>query len=371
MPNNAGREVLIRCVCGMHYRIRNAKAGGQTTCPECGSLVQVTEADLETEFSRDGLICLHEDTTEARDAVLASKDEVTMAGKGSRPGVTGRVKFTSEDALLTEAISGRSHAAATNTSAVIEGTIAEQTSRTFVADLMASFWLAGSRKNAIHLCATAASFALVIMMVLVIPWPFKFVAIIPLVIVMAFTIRYYWLVLKTTTKGEDEIPWFETDWDVYEDVLWPLFWLLWISGVCSLPALLLRWYFGVPETSPLFLTAMALGWLFWPVAVMSIAMGNTILFLRPDWLVRCIAAIGPSYVIAWLLIMGVLAGWNMLFTAPDIIGGIANPHWVINLLLWLTLPAAIAVLNLYFGYVLFRMLGLLFVHHRAKFPWKY
>lgn len=371
MPDNAGHEVLIRCVCGKRYRVRNAKAGGHTTCPECGSLVQVTEADLETEFSADGLIRLHEETGEARDAVLVSKDEVTMAGKGSRPGVTGRVKFTSEDALLTEATSGRSTAAATNTSAAVDADIAEQKQRTFVADLLASFWLAGDKKNAFHLCATAASFAVVMMMAQLIPWPFNLIMFIPFLIVIAYTIRYYWLVLKTTTKGEDAIPWYETDWNVYDDVLWPLFWVLWISGVCSLPALCLRWYLGIEATSPLFLSVMALGWFFWPVAVMSISMGNTLLFLRPDWLVRCIAAIGPSYLIAWLLIMGVLAGWNMMFTISAVVSGLAILHPVVGVLLWLTMPAAIAILNVYFGYVLFRMLGLLFVYHRAGFPWKY
>ena len=39
--------------------------------------------------------------------------------------------------------------------------------------------------------------------------------------------------------------------------------------------------------------------------------------------------------------------------------------------IWILIPVVGFVVNFYFGYVVFRTLGLLFRHFRARFPWKY
>lgn len=363
------REVIIRCMCGKRYRIRNAEAGMRSRCTECDSLVEVTEADLSTDFTADGLINLHEDRVEAQDAILISDDAVRLAQKGSRPGVTGKVTHTNEEALLVAALGGRS---AASFSAEARGTIASEPApiqRTFINDLVASFWCAGHKKNAIKIIVTAMPLGVVSVITDWLPYPFKFIMFVPLFIILMWIIQFYWLVLQTTTRGEDEIPWFDTDWNLWDDVARPLLWVTWTSLVCSMPCLWVLMYAPKsPNTIALSLILLALGWFFWPVAVMSYAMGRSFAYLRPDWLVRCVYGIGPVYLIAWVLVMGTIAAWYGFYIGIGLLDNL--PLWAKGLLAIVVSPLA-ACVNLYFGYVLFRMIGLLFRHYRTRFPWKF
>ena len=123
-----------------------------------------------------------------------------------------------------------------------------------------------------------------------------------------------------------------------------------------------------PNTLALSLVLLALGWFFWPVAVMSYAMGRSFAYLRPDWLVRCVYGIGPVYLIAWVLVMGTIAAWYGFYIGIGLLDNL--PLWGKGLLAIVVSPLA-ACVNLYFGYVLFRMIGLLFRHYRTRFPWKF
>ena len=144
-----------------------------------------------------------------------------------------------------------------------------------------------------------------------------------------------------------------------------------LSFACSLTGLWVLWY--VPETNPqkllLIWVGLGLGWLFWPVAVMSVALGHTILFIRPDWLARCIIGIGPVYLLAWLLVMITLVAWIFYWATP--LPSVAGVHVAVRIFLAAAIRICSVAVNFYFGYVLFRMLGLLFRHFRARFPWKY
>ena len=369
-PSSPSDPVVIRCMCGRRYRIRDAKAGMRTRCPECDSLVEVTEADLETSFSADGLINLHEDQTEAREAILVSDDGLRLAAKGARPGVTGKTTHTSEDAMLAAALGGRS-AASFNPEA--RGTVASgeppPRQRAFVEDLLASFWCAGNKNNAINIVMTALPLAVLWIVTPWIPFPFNLLTIVPLFIIVIWIIQFYWFVLVATTRGEDEIPWFESDWNLWDDVARPFFWVMWISFLCSVPSMWANIYLPAGQTtSVLSWVLLAGGWFFWPVAVMSYAMGRSFTFLRPDWLIRCIVGIGPVYILAWVLVIGTLAAWYGFYAGMAVLESL--PLVAQALLSFVVWPLA-ACLNIYFGYVLFRMIGLLFRHYRASFPWKF
>ena len=181
-----------------------------------------------------------------------------------------------------------------------------------------------------------------------------------------FPIPFAWQTLTRTARGEDDLPMIGTEWDLWEGVLKPLVWMALITVLCAGPALALHWYLPATYPSRLWILggALALGSLFWPVALMSVALGEALVFVRPDWLIRCILGIGPVYVIAWLQCLLVAAGLVIVY-ATDLM------HMGGGLLDTFAFPPAFATAALYCGYVLFRTLGLLFRHYRHRFPWKF
>ena len=177
--------------------------------------------------------------------------------------------------------------------------------------------------------------------------------------------QFYWSVLTSTANGEDEISLVQADWDWWDDALRPLLLLALISAVCTLPMLILDRVLPPAQAlrTHMLWTTLALGWFFWPVSVMSVATGGTLSFLRPDLLIRCIIGIGPVYLAAWAIAATTLASWWIVIAAQStplpipIIGTIG--------VLFIGMTA-----NLYFGYVLFRALGLLYRHFQQRFPWR-
>lgn len=370
MDQESAKAITVRCACGKHYRIRTPKAGARTTCPECGSMIEVTAADLDTSFDADGSIRIHQEQVEPQEAILLDGGEVTVAKKGARLGVTEGVTFAHEEAQLADAISGHHVTVAPEEAATLGLVASEKPTirRSFVGDLLASFYFAGNWHNAFNILIMGFVYALIFYIGSLIFLPFSLIMVIPYAFIVLYVIQFYWMVLTVTADGEDHIPWFESDWDWWSNAFKPFLWVLWISFVCSLPGLLALWY--IPSSDP---TRMAMiwagllaGWFFWPVAVMSVALGNTILFIRPDWLIRCIWGIGWVYIVAWVAVMVTLAAWVLFIRAPE--PALVQAVPIIGYPVYLFFCTC---LQLCFGYVLFRMLGLLFRHFRARFPWKY
>ncbi len=345
------QPILVRgrCVCGKRYRIRNAQPGITVMCPNCRRLIPITEADLRAAFADARLIPLQSDTVELLDAIPVDCGELTLAPEGSRPGLTGDKMLSHEEAMLASATIGAR--------VLIEF---EPGRRAFVHDLLASLYCAGVPGNALNILviATACSLMAALQYLLVFLSVFILLMIPIYAIILLYVIQFYWSVLRNTAGGEDVIPWAQTDWSFWHDGFKPLLWITVISLLCTLPRWLLGRY-GPPALAADPVTcwvALGVGWFFWPVAVMSVALGNTILFIRPDWLIRCIIGIGPVYLVAWGAVMLAVASWYAFLQ-----------YWHI----WIWIPVIGFAANLYFGYVVFRTLGLLFRHFRARFPWKY
>lgn len=368
-------DVAVRCICGKRFRIHNAFVGFSTQCPVCGSSVEVSETDFDTQLAADGSIRLQEETEQAQDAILIAPEPIRLAGKGSRPGMTSQIVYTNEDALLTTAMDGYVppiQADIPPNQEILPQAAAAERRRTFVEDMLSSFWFAGNRNNALNLVLTAIPSAVLTVAAIAIPFPLNLIVLPFAGIVFAYVVQFYWLVIQTTARGEDEIPWFDSDWDMISDVFWPMLWIGFFSFVCSLPALWVVWY--VPAGTATTVLAFALlagGWFFWPVGIMSVAAGNSTLFFRPDWLVRCVAAIGPSYVVAWLLVMAIIAPWIVLLTLSlSALSLFTTPLAILLMTGAITAPP-LAMLNLYCGYAMFRILGVMYRHHRDRFPWKF
>jgi hypothetical protein len=368
-------------MCGKRYRVRNALPGARTECSECGSLVEVTAADLVTGYTADGLITLHDDQIEAKDAIPVGDNTVRLADKGSRPGVTEKSILVHEEAAIAAAMAGR---AIDGLGGLSHGTVGSDVydesepgarRRGFVNAMLASFWFAGRRKNAMNLVLTAMPLALTQMLWAVLPFPFSLLALFFLFIMIMAIVQFYWSVLIHTTRGEDEIPWFDTDWNMWDDIVRPLWWIIWISVLCSVPSMVVaRMMPPGPSAELAGWIALAGGWFFWPVAVMSYALGRSFAFLRPDWLVRCIIGIGPAYLIAWGLVMLTLIGWWGYYHAESWLAGQFVAAGLPVVFEWLMIPVMACVssfMTVYFGYVLFRMIGLQFRHYRDRFPWKF
>ncbi|MFQ5805932.1 MAG: hypothetical protein ACE5I3_05730 [Phycisphaerae bacterium] len=363
------QPILVRgrCACGKRYRIRNAQPGITVMCPNCRRAIPITDADLRAALADARLIPVQSETAEPLEVIPVDVGELTLAPEGSRPGLTGEKAFEHEEVMLARAVRGSltlgetydelNPPPAAGPCVLIEF---EPGREAFVHDLFASFYCAGIPGNALNILVIAVACSLVVALqyVLVFLGPFLLFMIPLYGIVFLYVVQFYWSVLRITAGGEDEIPWAQTDWSFWHDGFKPLIWMTTISLLCSLPAMLLGWYglSGVTVGWPAWWLALGAGWFFWPVAVMSVALGNTILFVRPDWLIRCVIGIGPVYLVAWLAVMIAIAGWYAFWQFAGI---------------WIWIPVLGFAVNLYLGYVVFRALGLLFRHFRERFPWKY
>ncbi|MBU0640888.1 MAG: hypothetical protein KKB50_18635 [Planctomycetes bacterium] len=371
MGRASGSDMVVRCVCGKRYRVRNAQPGVRTTCPECGSLLEITAADFETTFAADGSIQFHEEAAgEPKEATLLEGSTLRPATKGARPGLTAGVLYEHEEAALADAIDGRRFKVGVLATPGAGDTSADEPvrTRTFLNDLLACFYFAGNPGNAANIALTAAAYSLIFMIGHFMVGPFILIVVFPYALTVLYVVQFYWTVLTVTAAGEDELPWFDADWSWWHSGLKPLLWVGWISFICSLPGLWVHWY--MPDTDPgktaLFWGVLVTGWFFWPVAVMSVALGNSILFIRPDWLIRCVVGVGPVYIVAWIAVLITLGAWVLFLMMPE--PAFVSVVPVAGELLYVVV---VTFVNLYFGYVLFRILGLIFRHFRTRFPWKY
>jgi hypothetical protein len=227
----------------------------------------------------------------------------------------------------------------------------------FLANLVASLYLAGRLDNTVVMGATAIGFGM-LMLVGGLLGPLVVLA---YALVLCGMVVFYWQILVRTASGDDGISWSQPDWGFVDDVLWPVIWVLVASVVCFGPAHWLRYQLATyTYVIEIYVAALLVGGILWPVALMSVAIGRSILFLRPDWLVRCIIGIGPVYGVAWLVVAGTTVVWELVTRLPA-----QMPRPVIFLA-----PFLRAAIDLYCGYIVFRTLGLLYRHYQARLPWQ-
>lgn len=369
----AQAESVVRgeCGCGRKLRIRNAQPGIQITCPSCSRLIAITAEDISRgSIAADFIHVQPDQDLQNRDALLeaipvSSAAVVRLAREGARVGLTEGITFGSEDGALRTAMSGRVGALPGASTFGLTASAGPRRLRSFSMDLLASFYFAGVWNNALNILATALVMCIAMAVSsLMLVW----IIVVPVFLVAsAYSMHFNFLVFDTTVAGEDEVPWFETNWDFWEDVVGPIYRLGAVSLLCSLPAMVLA-YFMRPTTAAEFTglaVVLAAGWLFWPIGVMTITLGNSILCFRPDVLLRSMIAIGPRYFLAYGLCIVVMFGW------------LSVPLWLpktgvtaLDVLITLTWAFIRPAINLYFGFVLFRTLGLLYRHFHTRLPWR-
>ncbi len=370
----AGETIVRgRCACGKRYRIRHAQRDLIVTCPHCGRTILVTQADLKA-AAGDISIPLQPEQAEPAEAVLLDEVELRPAAHGSAPGLTGRQVHTHEAAQLADALAqGRHFKYATGRRSpgapeVPPGPRGSVNTSAFVLDLLLSFAFAGRLRNAAMLAATIAACTLPFLLLHLLPAGFVvLVAIVDFVLgclVFLFLVQFFWNIMSMTAAGEDGIPVVPAEWDWLDDALKPLVWLVGITLLCCVPAIVASIYVPIgPFYAPIIWAAGLAGSFIWPIAVLSVAMGGSISALRPDWLVRGIVGIGPAYFLAWGLVLGIAAVVVGLVSLDP--SGRGWPP-----VLATVYPALAGGAVLYLDYVLFRTLGLLFRHFRPHLPWR-
>lgn len=354
-------------------------------------MIQLSDADIRAAGGNESeFLALAPDQSEMLEAIPAASGlQLRLAPEGSRPGLTGQRFFEHEDSQVTSGLSRPAYsgmpAVRVAPGAAPAGPRFEvfaPLQRSFFEDLLASFYFAGYISNALSLLLSALIVAVPAVLLFIAPWQIvpamSGLLFITFGVIGAYIVQFYWGVMECTLANEDEIPWVQERFEVVDDVLRPLFWMLILGIECSLPAILgaaIAWRgFGLalPEWASRGL--LLAGWFFWPVGIMSVALGRHVLFLRPDWLVRSVIGIGPSYLVAWLVILAMLAGWWSVGPVSDQLKQsyfvvVPQFRWLVTIALMPVLGLLFTV-NFYFGYVLFRTLGLLFRHFRARLPFR-
>ena len=352
-----------RCACGRRYRIRNAQPGVAVQCPNCRRAIPITRADVEAAAADTQLIPLQDENTRPRDAILLDFGELTLAPEGSRPGATGREVFGHEEAALFCAQRGLRASAlidsdvppgAPRKSTLIRLEV-DPTKRAFGHDLAASFYFTGAPLIAVN-TLTVGIIAFLLVAIYMSSTGQLRVLVAPVWFILAAGVQFYWSIMRRTAFGEDRAPLWGVEAGLWRDVIKPTFWLLAISAGCFLPAIVVGFFVpaNTPGAVPIIWLALALGWLFWPVAILSVALGDSPILLRPDWLVRCLYAIGPAYALIWIV---ALAGELVCYLLTRRFGA---DFWNV---------ITICAIRAYTAYVVFRTLGVFFRHRHGRFPW--
>jgi|GEM_PF-988075 len=362
-----------RCACGKRFRIRNAAAGSAVSCPNCRRVISITADDIASALDESGLVPIQPETSDALEAIPIDHGELRLAGEGSRPGLTGGKVYDHNEAQIAHAMRGWRSLSRTVEELAGEHTVhrggfavgSAKGTQSFAMDLLDSFVLAGKWRNALVVLATALGAWLPTLLISIPMLGFArlLVAGIVAVAVIGYTVQFFWSVMNTTANGDDELSLFQADWDWMDDAIRPALTLVFVSVFCSLPAIAAQLW-GLPPAFAargVFVAGLlGAGWILWPMAVLLTSVSGTFTALRPDRIVRCILAVGPAYMSAVLAVfasLGLFAGY-------------------IYALGWVALApivrAALSVagfpLNFYFGYVLFRNLGLIYRHFGARLP---
>lgn len=356
-----------RCGCGRRLRIRNAHAGAHITCPGCGRSVALSASDVAAGALPDEVLFVAPDDDHGvppPEAGLVVHDApIRPARAGSRLGLAQVVNFAHEETALSSALGGYSttpRSAALGYGAAGAG---QRVVRDFWTDLLASFYFAGVWNNALNLVLTAGMVAVLTSLAAAVPVAGLLVQF----FVLLYTVQFNFSVFDCTVRGEDEVPWFLSDFNVFEDIVAPLVRMVVVTFFCALPGIVFLWFVRNPSDAQwaIYYSLIAAGFLLWPIAMMAVMLEETILCLRPDVLIHAVVRIGPKYLVTCLMLYVVVAGWAT-FLGLNIRTGSVTGDIIAAVVRLLIAP----FVSLYFSYALFRTVGLLYRHFHARLPWR-
>ena len=373
--------LLVRgtCACGQRYRIRNASIGVSVLCPTCRRAITIADADLRAAWADARLRPIQEVDPSPLEAIPLDYGELRIAARGSKPGLTGDEAYDHQEALMMRAMRGWSSLVGSDDNEVAldgraplsERLAAPQRTRKFAADVLASLYFAGNARNAIIvLCSAIAAcgfLALLLLPTTVVPAAQNVAHIIggvSLGMILAYKLQFWNALLILTAEGREDVPWLG-GWSFVHEWLRPTFRVIIVTAVCLSPEWAIDNFAPIdaPWRRVALGAAIVLGAWLWPMAMMSTTVGESLSYLRPDRLLRSIIAVGGSYWLAALIALIVNLAWH-----GAVIGVSELPR--LTMVFVFLAPFGIVLASLYFGYVLFRTVGLLYRHFYRRMPWR-
>lgn len=179
-------------------------------------------------------------------------------------------------------------------------------------------------------------------------------------VVVGYLNAYMLRIISGTGSGEDEMPDWPSFADFYTDIIRPYFLVLGVTAVSFLPAILFTIAVMVLRPSPLlivpgYIALIGLGLLYWPMALLAVAMIDAAEGLSPMIVIPAIFKAPLAYLMA-LVVLGLLVLVRVLSTA--ILSSIPIAGSILD-----------GVLSFYFLIVEMRILGLLYYANEDRFNW--
>jgi hypothetical protein len=362
-------------------------------CPQCARAIEISDSDLRAARQASALsptpIALADAdaaplsaptpgdaTSGLLEAIVIDAGRLHAAAEGSHPGLTGQQSFGTNDAMIDFAMRGWRYVSSDDDSAGGQRRFVDRwlvathhAPRVFWADLLAGFYFGGSIRNAIILMSSSVVLA-VLTLVLSIGF-FAFSVIITLItlvglgFVLGQLLQFYLNVLLATAHGDEDISLVDDEQGFVEGMLIPMWRILLISGLYAFPAFLTAYYLpiGAENRTLLIGVAALLGTFFWPMALMLVWLGGSLTYMRPDRVGWAIWRVGPVYGLAWITVLITQGAWTLAFltferaTGGSLLAAALVPFWLLTICF-------------YFGYVLFRTLGVIYRHYGERLPWR-
>lgn len=159
-------------------------------------------------------------------------------------------------------------------------------------------------------------------------------------------------IVNSSADGKKELP----DWpdasDFWDDIIVPLFQVIWTGIFCFAPAII---YLIFVHFDIFFWLLLALGILYFPMALISVALTNSVLSINPVLVVPSIIKVPLDYLTACVILalIALLANFSQLLVSIIPLAGLALKN----------------LLGLYFLVVEAYVLGLIYHANQEKLGW--
>jgi hypothetical protein len=181
------------------------------------------------------------------------------------------------------------------------------------------------------------------------------------IVLTGYLFAYMQKIIHASAQNDDAPPGWPDFSDFIQDIVIPAFQLVAISIVCFGPALGLGLWGFFGEQPVALLAAIAagiLGAVFWPMAVLAVAMFDSVTALNPMVIVPAVFRVFLPYLII-LILFGVIYG--VRFVCEQVLPEVIPVPVVPQLIL--------ALFTLYFTAVMMRLLGLMYYTKKERLGW--
>lgn len=188
--------------------------------------------------------------------------------------------------------------------------------------------------------------------------------------IIAFAYFYNFLkdIIVTSAQGEDELPPWPEFTDIITDIVTPCFQFLGMVLICAGPGL--AWLIYGPEVGklPIAFALFLLGAFYFPMALVGVAMFDSLSAMNPLLILNSIMKIASHYLVVFFLLLVLLTvkyagtiGGNLIRASSDDLGT--------RIFLFFALGVVSEFAALYLFIVMTRALGVMYYVNRKRLGW--